>query len=211
MTASARLSLYEATMLIVGEGVNDLAEDEASTEQIARIIDEESDDGETIDAAGLGRVRRRTQTTPKRGDVNPAHITSADLAQALNDGATIDWPSATVTIDGVDHPIDLDACADYSTGDLADTVALHSGAVAECQAGVWLPVEPSRTQRVQQALLTVERRARAATQQAALAEHALDARDEAIREAHRRGARVTDLAQAADLHRVHVHRIIRDG
>ena len=40
---------------------------------------------------------------------------------------------------------------------------------------------------------------------------AIDHRDEAIREAHRRGARVTDLAQAADLHRTHVHRIIRDG
>ncbi len=40
---------------------------------------------------------------------------------------------------------------------------------------------------------------------------AVEARDEAIREAHRRGARVTDLAQAAGLHRTHVHRIIRDG
>lgn len=40
---------------------------------------------------------------------------------------------------------------------------------------------------------------------------AVEARDEAIREAHRRGARVTDLATAAGLHRVHVHRIIRDG
>ena len=138
-------------------------------------------------------------------------LTSHDLADALNAGATIDWPSATVTIDGVNHRIDLDTCEAYSTGDPGDTVALTSGAVAKCQAGVWVPVEPSRTQRLQQALLSVERRARAAEHAQTTAQRSIEARDAEIRDAHAQGARVADLAEATGLHRVHVHRIIRDG